>query len=375
MGQLIFRTTAGIMLVSKGLLFLFASACCVTGRVSTQNNGHVDKDEVSRLEVVEHNIASDNSGCPNPVDIAPCTCDAFHLNCNDKFMSNERLAEIFKVEFPFKAFDKFSLYSNVTNIGNILNNGLTFKKMWINAPLITLDANFLINTRETLEQLFMKNLQFDHTDSLWGYISALKNLKTLSVEFTTGLTVLPTVVSDSITDFVLDLNQLGSRGHPNVPAGVFTHFPNARRISVGACNLVDGVFPKGSVALRAGKPLNFSLASNFFTHFDPDMFEFPSAPMTLNLDLSANDIEILNKTEFKTIIDKTSCTSSVDLGDIAWGNRIQCDCSLAWIFSTCEGAGGDGHSTYQDSFLGGCADGRKIATLNPKDFANCTHVF
>jgi len=316
-----------------------------------------------------------HSFCPDKEAIAPCKClisagveNSIQLDlfC-DEAISEDRLAQVFQAEFPIDEFTMFYLDSaEITKIGNILN-GVTFEDVRIIAPLKSIDMNFLNESAESLTKIMLYNSSLGDDGDFWTDLSLLTNLEHVSIEGDHSLEVLPEIHSYSLSELRFsNCNNLKSIGDD-----ALANLPDAHSISIVNCALEGrNSFPNRSVLLEAGGYLSLDLSENNITGIDNDMFIFPRPmPTNVELTLAYTQVEVLDRSSFQAFLNGTSCEGSIVMdSEDGVASSVACNCSLAWIFDSCYR-----YNTFQKLITGTCSDGKQIAELEAKDFANCTH--
>ena len=167
--------------------------------------------------------------CPDPEDIAPCSCvvnddNEMDFECPSE-ITEEKLAEVFTAKMPNNNFNSFKMEYN-TNI-SVLRDGVfgtaTFRQIEIRfGKLVMVEEEALSGSYNTLEIL-----------ALWGNRLAVfpvfnfPNYKALTTLYLSDnkFTQLPMLNSDSLTVLQMGYNQIHE-----LPKTAFQGLPNLEQI-------------------------------------------------------------------------------------------------------------------------------------------------
>ena len=167
--------------------------------------------------------------CPDPEDIAPCSCvvnddNEMDFECPSE-ITEEKLAEVFTAKMPNNNFNSFTMKYNANF--SVLRNGVfgtaTFERILIRyGNLVTVEEEALSGSYNTLEIL---DLSFNQL-ALFPVFN-FPNYKALTTLYLSDnkFTQLPMLNSDSLTVLQMGYNQIHE-----LPKTAFQGLPNLEEI-------------------------------------------------------------------------------------------------------------------------------------------------
>ncbi|CAL4090870.1 unnamed protein product [Meganyctiphanes norvegica] len=317
-----------------------------------------------------------NQGCPNSTTISPCTCTdhgsyGLSMDCSE-VQSEERLKQIFQVQFPMNSFWTFSMVGNkdIKVLAEDIFGSATFEMFHItDGSLETVEDGALTGSKDTAKFMYFldnKNLtkfpfqnihEFRILDSFYILSS--------NISSTSGLS------SGSLTQLGLDYNPL----ELPLPANLLDGLPELVRVSLAGVNLTQ--LTPGFISHNYHLE-ELRLEHNNINHLAADTFQSPSRSLriisvannhiqdvehqafpvveSLTIDLQHNALVYLNASIWRPL---TEGHVMLRLGD----NPLACDCDLAWLVLD------PWNQKYTEN--GTCDGGVPISWLEPTPFESC----
>ena len=218
----------------KSLLFLFVALLTVIsmGACEKQTNLHYQNHhEMDHLpdknshDVTERDIdgktPKSNYPCPNATDIAPCQCTRLPSNYSVLYMDctyaqNEtQIAEAFQQDFPLKTFYRFDIFYTFSIVNlDFSTNGVSFEEFHVlgynEVEPSTIRYVSERVFRDSISRLASIGIQHTMLEDGGFPFDALSGYPKLSYFNICGssMTEIPSVVSDTITNFVFCDNEV-----------------------------------------------------------------------------------------------------------------------------------------------------------------------
>jgi len=305
--------------------------------------------------------------CPEPADIAPCSCSYDHkgnlvLDCTH-VQSNEQLAHSLAANFTYTEFSELRINRNyhVTDLEDI-TRGQTYYSVYLDTPnLKHVHPNFLYQSFSTVEQITINNGELFEAEFPFSNLRHMSALKVLSLRQNYLLHHLPSLIAPKLTDF-----EFYSNGVRTLANSLFWHCPELRRVSLK--NNYLSHLPLQTFVIKAQYSYRFYFNYNRISSIDPRAIWIERADNGTKVFISLRDNQLayLDGRTFQPLVDRTGNETVVDISS----NPLLCDCHLAWMFETSPVHGYPYMKAF-DTYGAKCMNGQLLSDLKKEDFAEC----
>jgi len=309
-----------------------------------------------------------DSACPDPEAIKPCKCSFDgsikfkpSLNCFE-LKSIEEMKKVFQADFPTRDFKEivisFDSREDLYFGGGILN-GTRFAEIDMNLSYqnISISADFMMDSNETLEELFLYGGLFSHEDFPFDSLRHYKRLNWFSIDSNDEISFMPPIVSESLANVRFNENQ----NLTSLSEGVFERSPNITLFDLESNYLSS--LPANAFKIKSGVETNINLWGNEIEDIDPEVFVLPdyNNDTVVNFRGDAQQFKIFDRETFQGLLNNTG-SSYIDVEY----DPIVCNCSLAWVFDPSPTP-----LSYLSRIWGTCDNSTNFKDLNPAAYANC----
>ncbi|CAL4232925.1 unnamed protein product [Meganyctiphanes norvegica] len=293
--------------------------------------------------------------CPDAANIAPCVCtydwwdNIMDINCS-AVESEEQLKQIFKADFPFKNFKKFTFHNN-TNMkvleAGVFNN-ISFEIIDIKLnsleviELEALDSCYERATNIDLRRNRITSFPFDelsHFSKLLNFDISNNLLSSIPADAFNGLTTLETL-------------QVIANGANIV--GTFQDLPNLVTIGL-TYNDLPTTIPANFINIGSPDLWYIAMNGNGIVSVEPGAFDIVDG---LFIDIRDNSISTLDEATWRPYLEAEGWIQ-------ASLNPLICGCDIAWLF------GEDQLLEHVGEYTTTCADGQYLHDLDPTIFDQC----
>jgi len=309
-----------------------------------------------------------DSACPDPEAIKPCKCHFDgsikvkpSLNCF-YLKSIEEMKNVFQADFPTKDFKQLVIgfdSSEDSYLGGDILNGLRFVEIVMNLSYqnLSMSADFMMDSNETLEELFLDGGRFSHEDFPFASLKHYKRLNWFSIDSNDEISYLPPIVSESLANVRFNEN-------PNLKSlaeGVFEGSPNITLFDLESNYLTS--LPANAFKIKFGVETNINLWGNDIEDIHPEVFILPdyNNETVVNFRGDAQQFKIFDREPFQGLLNNTG-NSYID----ATYDPIVCNCSLAWVFDPSPTP-----LSYLSRIWGTCDNSTNFRDLNPAAYDDC----
>ncbi|KAK8392980.1 hypothetical protein O3P69_013188 [Scylla paramamosain] len=312
--------------------------------------------------------------CPEPQDISPCVCSnssvlSLKMDCSEVLDESE-LARVFSAFFPIKAFDKLTISHNqfLTTLPDGVFGEVSFTNIYVTGGVLeSVGEAALTSSFNTAERLMFNGNRISNFP--FHILSNFSKLTSMSLAYN-NLNELPDLSSDTLENLYINNNPLG-----NVAASTFMGTPAISVVYLQETELqqiIPGTFSNLSHLSTV------YLFRNSLTEVPASAVEFPSDQGSVYLSL--NNISKVAPNAFPGLTGGTVEVQRNELTELPeevwrplleegvnitpWGNPLVCGCDIAWLLNT-------SFIAQIDPMFTTCEDGRKLALLDPADYADC----
>jgi len=327
------------------------------------------------LDGTDNNNFLADANCPKAENIAPCNCgwDEYggFIKCNDENITNADLERIFSQPFPNLHFRDFIIFNNnsrITELGEILINGVTFETVYITAgDLEKISPKFLANSTDTLTEITLDRTNVSEMTFPFDTLGNYSKLQRLEITNNDFIEHLPPLDAPNLTYLMIE----GNTGLKSLSPGWNKQMPKLQHDIIMDGNVIQRLEKDTFTIFPDGGYFNFDLSDNQIEYIDPQAFVFPNATHSteFRLKLGGNRLTgTLEENIYRPMLDNTGGygTNFITFGfSSPW---IQCyNCSMVWVFEPSKQ-----EYTYLDRLEGTCLEGMQIPNLTYDWFGkNC----
>ncbi|GFY55880.1 uncharacterized protein TNIN_358361 [Trichonephila inaurata madagascariensis] len=265
-------------------------------------------------------VVSGDDSCPDPKDLAPCTCDGEGLNC----MGARTLDEIkraFQAKFKYGGVRSVWVQGTpLTHLPADIFGNVKSQQFYVEVNnLTTIDANAFSASKKSLHTLSLfgnKIKDFPYSD-----LSVYENLGTLNL----GRNLIETIPDDAFNNRNLYAIILAQNKISHIGKNAFSNLPSLGRLEMALNNIVtlgpmSLAFKSHSASLQINLSANkiSEVASSAFTGADPYAIFF-----------SQNQLTSLKKDPFANLI--TRIAQKGGFLEVS-ANPFSCQgCDYSWL--------------------------------------------
>lgn len=205
-------------------VLLFASIWCIIGTNSLERRApaiSVDEDGI----FIGHDSQQSNLGdnvdladpCPEASAISPCICklddfDRLILDCSN-ISSNEELAGVFLNDFGVYKFFELRIFDNenLTEFGENVFEGVSFESFNIvDTNISYVSEKAFTSSENTVDHIHMHEGFLNDSSFPFRELRNFTNITSLGIDRQSELTIVPLLVSNSLTFFACDRSSVSS---------------------------------------------------------------------------------------------------------------------------------------------------------------------
>ncbi|XP_076317653.1 uncharacterized protein LOC143229340 [Tachypleus tridentatus] len=285
---------------------------------------------ISHADFYEKSLSSDSqsssSYCPNPRQIAPCSCTGpqgfLYLIC-DQLSDEDELKRVLSTDFPVSEFGKLSLTnSNIPVWSEGLLKVVSFEYIYVyKTSLIKIFPQDFVSSKTSI-----KRLEIIHNDLQtfpFNYVSTLNKLEQLILYYN-AIKIIP----DHAFGLHTKLKEINLSFNMIHYVGSYA-FENLRALKV--LNLrYNKLFILNNYAFaveRVNPNLLLDLSNNYIIYISEEAFR-NQVPKLLNI--SYNHLKSLSKSNFENMLQTMTVENYGMI--VTKGNRFLCTCeNSAWL--------------------------------------------